>query len=297
MVEALSERVARGWAIEGVEIIHCNDSLIKLSCTTNESRFREGDLILLHRGNPQDSEALHLELEYDGETKLEASLIDGNHHYLSTDPYGWIIDQDILDLSHFYKDALNVVADSLRGRSIILLLLQGSLFSKLDYARYEHALQILSETQLNNNQVEAVAQAYARNAPRILFADVYPKSGAGTNLLLYETAANAFVATVSGAHLEGVGATDRMLPNCNGEEVSLVAEVGRLADARGFDLHGANDLAVKLLAFYEPVFSHKDGHVGRWFDAVYDVDTIQPTDEWRQVYADVREKLVQLGVI
>jgi len=142
-----------------------------------------------------------------------------------------------------------------------------------------------------------VSQAFARNAPCIMFADVYPKSGAGTDLVLYETAANALVATVSGAHLEGVGAADGMLPNCSGLEVRLMAEVGRSAAARGIDLAGANALALKLLALYEPVFSREGGYPGQRFDQVYDVESAQPTEGWRQVYGDVREKLQRMGVV
>src|SRR5512139_3074542 len=71
----LAERVAKGWAIEGVRVEDFKNNLLHLSCATNESRFREGDLVVLHRGNPRDEEtALHCDLQFDGETELEASL-------------------------------------------------------------------------------------------------------------------------------------------------------------------------------------------------------------------------------
>lgn len=157
---SLSERVAKGWAIEGLRVEHFEKGLIRLRCDTNDSRFREGDLLVLHRENPKDPDALHLELQYDGETELEASLIKGNPYSLSANPLGWVIDQDWFDSSPFYLDALNTVADSLRGRSTILPLLQGSLTPKIDYARYERAAQEMAEVGLNDSQVEAVAQAY-----------------------------------------------------------------------------------------------------------------------------------------
>jgi DNA replication ATP-dependent helicase Dna2 len=157
----LAERVARGWAIEGLRAERFEKGLIRLHCDTNDSRFREGDLLVLHRGNPKDPNALHVELQYDGETELEASLIKGNHFFLAADPDGWIIDQDWFDSSPFYLDALDTVADSLRGRSTILPLLQGSLTPKIDYARFERAAQEMAAAGLNDSQVEAVAQAYA----------------------------------------------------------------------------------------------------------------------------------------
>ena len=157
----LSERVAKGWAIEGLRVERFEKDLIRLRCDTNNSRFREGDLLVLHRGNPKDPNALHIELQYDGETELDASLIKGNPYFMAAEPEGWTVDQDWFDSSPFYLDALNTVANSLRGRSTILPLLQGSLIPKIDYARYERAAQEMSETGMNDSQVEAVAQAYA----------------------------------------------------------------------------------------------------------------------------------------
>ena len=176
----LSERVSKGWAIEGLRVEHFEKGLIRLRCDTNDSRFREGDLLVLHRGNPQDPNALHVELQYDAETELEVSLINGNHFFLEANPNGWIIDQDWFDSSPFYLDALNNVADSLRGRSVILPLLQGSLTPKLDYARYERALQELADTGLNDSQIEAVAQAYASDLLHL----IQGPPGTGKTLML-----------------------------------------------------------------------------------------------------------------
>jgi DNA replication ATP-dependent helicase Dna2 len=157
----LGERVARGWAIEGLEVLRWDKGVIRMRCGTNDSRFREGDLLVLHRGNPKDPNALHLDLQYDGETELEASLIRGNPYFLAAEPGGWIADQDWFDSSAFYLAALDAVADTQRGRAIILPLLNGSLVPRLDYARYERAARAAAEAGLNDSQVDAVAQAYA----------------------------------------------------------------------------------------------------------------------------------------
>jgi hypothetical protein len=73
----LQERVARGWPIEGLHVEQMRNGIIRLSCATNDSRFREGDLVLLHQDDPHDPDALHCELQYDAETDLEVSLIRG----------------------------------------------------------------------------------------------------------------------------------------------------------------------------------------------------------------------------
>ncbi|MAT45440.1 MAG: hypothetical protein CL609_24190 [Anaerolineaceae bacterium] len=157
----LGERVVKGWAIEGIRSGKINDGIIQLFCKTNDSRFREGDLLVLHRGNPKDPNALHIELQYDGETELEANIIKGNQFFLVSEPNGWIADQDWFDSSAFYLSALDMAADSLRGRNTILPLLLGSLVPQLDYARYDRVVNQLADSGLNPSQVEAIAQAYA----------------------------------------------------------------------------------------------------------------------------------------
>lgn len=159
----LAERIAKGWAIEGLSVAKFNekDQILRMSCDRNESRFREGDLVILHQNAPNDPNALHLELLYDGETELEFSFIKGNLQFLFKNPTSWILDQDWFDSSPFYLFALHSVANSLRGRSIILPLLQNTLTPKIDFARYERVGQELGQYGMNENQVEAVAQAYA----------------------------------------------------------------------------------------------------------------------------------------
>ncbi len=177
---SLQERVARGWAIEGLHIEKLKNGIARLSCATNDSRFREGDLVLLHRDNPHDPDVLHCELQYDGETDLEVSLIRGNEYFLASQPGGWVMDQDWFDSSPFYLDALNAVADSQLGRSTILPLLQNSLTPKIDYARYERARRELQDTGLNESQVEAVALSYATDLLHL----IQGPPGTGKTLIL-----------------------------------------------------------------------------------------------------------------
>jgi DNA replication ATP-dependent helicase Dna2 len=177
---SLQDRVAHGWAIEGLRIEHFQNGILRLSCTTNNSRFREGDLVVLHQNNPQDEDALHLDLQYDGETDLEASLIHGNEMLLMANPTGWIMDQDWFDSSPFYLSALNKVADSHLGRSVILPLLQSTLKPKIDFARFERAKAALKNTGLNDSQVESVAMSYATDLLHL----IQGPPGTGKTLML-----------------------------------------------------------------------------------------------------------------
>src|SRR5690606_35926702 len=49
----VAARVAEGFAIEGVRVVRVEpNGVIELACDRNASRFREGDVLLLNRGNP-----------------------------------------------------------------------------------------------------------------------------------------------------------------------------------------------------------------------------------------------------
>lgn len=140
-------------------------------------------------------------------------------------------------------------------------------------------------------------QAFATYAPQIIFCDVYPKSGALTKELLYEVAANAVTATVSGGHLEGVGAADGLVPHGTGLEVRLLGEVGRAVVDNKLTREQANTLVLKLLAKYEHVFTMEEGNPGKPFNEAYNIDTIEPVDEWLMMYEHVKKDLNDLGLV
>lgn len=141
-----------------------------------------------------------------------------------------------------------------------------------------------------------VEQAFARNAPAIIVSDIYPKSGALTRELLYEVAANAIVITVSGGHLEGVGAADGAVPNGSGLEARLMGEVGHAVVRQGLDLEQANSIVLKLVEKYEHVFMLPEGNPGVRFDKAYNINTLQPIPEWQRMYEEIKEDLRTLGL-
>jgi methylamine--corrinoid protein Co-methyltransferase len=141
-----------------------------------------------------------------------------------------------------------------------------------------------------------VEQAFARNAPCIIVSDIYPKSGSLTRELLYEVAANAVAITVSGGHLEGVGANDGATPNGTGLEARLMGEVGHAVTRQGLTLETANRLILKLLDKYEHVFQQPGGNPGVRFDQAYDLQTLAPLPEWSRLYHEVKDDLCRMGL-
>ena len=141
-----------------------------------------------------------------------------------------------------------------------------------------------------------VQQAFARNAPCIIVTDIYPKSGAVTRELLYETAANAIAITVSGGHVEGVGSADGLLPNATGLECRLMGEVGHAVTKQNLSLVEANRIIQKLLEKYEHVFDAPGGNPGVRFDQAYDLKTLKPIPEWQQLYEEVKADVKETGL-
>lgn len=142
-----------------------------------------------------------------------------------------------------------------------------------------------------------VAQAFARNAPGIIVSDSFPKSGAMTRELLYETAANAIVNTISGGHLEGPAAADGAAPHGSGLEARLMGEVGKAVARQQISLLDANEIVLKLLAKYEHIFELPGGNPGLPFDQVYNLETLQPIPEWAAMYEEVKQELREMGLV
>lgn len=141
-----------------------------------------------------------------------------------------------------------------------------------------------------------LCQTFAKNAPAIIVCDLWPSSGSLTKELLYEVAANSIVVTVSGGHLEGIGAANGNEPNGTGLEVRLMGEVGKAVARQKMTRAQANEIVLKLLEKYEHVFQMEDKNKGACFDQAYNMETIEPVAEWQRMYEEVKAELAEMGV-
>ena len=176
--------------------------------------------------------------------------------------------------------------------------LLGNLVHKADYhILHPIHIQHVATTTRSVLWVEnIVQQAFNRNAPCIIVTDIYPKSGALTEELLFETAANAIVITAAGGHLEGVGSADGLLPNATGLECRLMGEVGHAVAKSGFSLKDANKMVIRLIEKYEHIFKKQVSNIGVRFDEAYDLQSITPKAEWLIMYETVKAELQRMGL-
>jgi DNA replication ATP-dependent helicase Dna2 len=176
-------RVAAGLAIEGVRVVRVEpNGTIELACDRNASRFREGDVLLLNRGNPFEQPGILVTLEVDDETNLLVSSEDPDVNWgtVLEQHTGWLLDQGFLDFSQFVLDALDQSGDTAIGRQRVLPLLMGQARPTMDVARYERAFARAEAWNLNDAQCEALAQAYATNLAYL----IQGPPGTGKTLLL-----------------------------------------------------------------------------------------------------------------
>jgi methylamine--corrinoid protein Co-methyltransferase len=138
-----------------------------------------------------------------------------------------------------------------------------------------------------------VGQALSRNTPIVMLNDIYTLSGPGTRELLYECAAGAIVGTVCGFNMQGPGTTGGFeRDHTTGLECRFIAEVSRAA--LGLTRQEAAELIPQLLEAYKHTLTAPERGCPFW--EVYDVETVQPKEEWLNIYDTVKEEISKLGL-
>lgn len=158
----LADKLDKGWS-QGFHRLERGDEPQTLWAypDTSESRFREGDLLYLHSGTPQDN-LLCRQLSFEREED-HRWLLRGNRAVAVWDDYTGgpcYADPDAIDLTSYYEKALADIASSQIGREIVLPLLAGDLEIGFDGRDFADAEQIALAEGCNAKQAEAVGMAY-----------------------------------------------------------------------------------------------------------------------------------------
>lgn len=158
----LEERVEEGRCIAGARITgQAGPKRWVLECEGNDSRFREGDLVRLSRGDPQLAfmEAMILAIT---DTRVEVQ----EWRALGERPgaigeTGVCLDESFIDLEDRYRGAIEDLGKTEIGRDVILPLLQGGLRPAINATDYDDTFARAEAAGLNDQQKEAVANAVA----------------------------------------------------------------------------------------------------------------------------------------
>lgn len=125
-----------------------------------ESRFREGDLICLHEGDSLQPLARRLSFEWDDG---DCWLLRGNNAIAAFGQYGGgdcYADPDAMDLTAYYEGALEEIAVSHAGKTVLLPLLLGQLNAEFDERDMDDAGRYARAQGCNERQADAVAWAH-----------------------------------------------------------------------------------------------------------------------------------------
>ena len=139
-----------------------------------------------------------------------------------------------------------------------------------------------------------VSQALSRNTRLLISSLVRPSGGPGTRTMLYENAAHAIAMTVSGQSFmqSSMSASGTHTKHGSGLDAKIVGEVSHAV--LGMTREQGEQIVQALYKRYEATLDDQD--VGKPFEDVYDITTIRPTLEWQEIYDQVFEELIDLGV-
>ncbi len=137
-------------------------------------------------------------------------------------------------------------------------------------------------------------QGIARNTNLMFHVLAGPAGGPGTTTMLLENSALAIAATVSGVStiacsMSASGVNPR---HASGLDAKICAEVARAVGS--LSRLAANDLVRQLVSRYEPDLASKP--IGKPFEEVYDLDTVEPKAEWLEIYNRVKDQIRQMGL-
>jgi methylamine--corrinoid protein Co-methyltransferase len=137
-------------------------------------------------------------------------------------------------------------------------------------------------------------QALARNSHLMTNMTVSPVGGPGTKTLLYECTAFTSLCTVSGISriLGPRSACGTTQDHFSGLEARFNGQIAHAA--AGLNREQADEIVQRSLACYESLQDKKP--VGKPFQEVYDLETIQPTKEWLSTYENVVEEVYGWGL-
>ncbi len=141
--------------------------------------------------------------------------------------------------------------------------------------------------------ISAAAQALSRNSRFPILNLAYTAAGPMTDMCLYEIAATMINFVASGGNIEFGGVAkgtslDRMTPL----EPRLATEVAHAA--AGLTRAQANEIVKTLIPKYKEQLAHPPK--GKTFQECYDWDSIQPCQEYVELYGRIKSELAGYGL-
>lgn len=127
------------------------------------------------------------------------------------------------------------------------------------------------------------------------WASYMTTAGPCTKMCLYEIAVATIGTTVMGNHCFGVAPNQGVTPNyVTPMESQMMGEVAYAATK--LTRVQANELVLKLVPKYEEALLKQEAPKGKTFQELYDLDTLQPCQEYVDLYNEVWVELEEMGL-
>lgn len=138
--------------------------------------------------------------------------------------------------------------------------------------------------------IAITSQALSRNTHMPISVSPFSAAGPCTDMVIYEMTAISIAAAVSGANLLACApARNRHPERATGMEARICAEAGHVAALQRLTRTRANAVVAALLDRYETKLG--DAPLGKRFDQCYDLTTIQPTEEYLDLYRKCKSRI------
>ncbi len=138
--------------------------------------------------------------------------------------------------------------------------------------------------------IAVTSQALSRNTHSPIAVSPFSAAGPCTDMVIYEMAAISIAASVSGANLLACApARNRHPERATGMEARVCAEAGHVAAHQKISRREANTIVMDLLARYETTIA--DAPLGQCLAECYDLATLQPSQEYLDLYQSCRSKI------
>ena len=199
---------------------------------------------------------------------------------------------------NFYNPIFGGYAGGAEGVAVAhvagFILMKACLFGDAFNAGPSHA-HMSTDTFPPLIPAQAVAlQALSRNTNITCANFTRPNAGPGEIDLLYEIAAYQLATVTSGVEVaKGVQtATGKHEAHCSPLEVRFMRKVAHAAQK--LSRQEADPLVKTLIGRYKD--GQKDMKIGKRFDQVYDLETLEPSREWQSTFDMAYEELQNMGV-
>ncbi len=144
-----------------------------------------------------------------------------------------------------------------------------------------------------------VGRAISRNTHYCVLANQYAAAGPGTKIYFYEATAELLAVVTSGfAGFESCHPAKGVVNNgVTPTEAQFNADVAYAIARSGMKADRANELCLKLLEKYEFVIKNTASDItGKTYPELYDLKTQKRLEEYDQLYDEVLEELVRMGI-